>query len=229
MALTEPGKIITPWANAGLKNAIPDSANPVSGAAGYDLGFPPVTMTPPEAGGIPPQGQDFNGILNAVTTILRYFQAGGLPGFDAALATTIGGYTKGAIVIGTDGTTLWQNKLDGNTEDPNSGGANWVDAVLKILPKLAFSANDYIRIPDVAGGLIIQWGQMTQSVGSGTVTFPIAFPNSVMQVFVSGFSDAPVIATYQFPGTTGVFINTWNPNGTPTTVTITTSWFAIGY
>lgn len=195
MALTEPGKIITPWATAGLKNAIPAAANPVNGSAGYDLGFPPVTMTPPEAGGIPPQGQDFNGILFSVTEALRYMQAGGLPAFNSSLSSAIGGYAKGAILGSSNGTTIWQNIVDGNTGDPDAGSTGWVDAVLKFQPRRAFAVNDYIRIPDVPGGLIIQWGRISVPDGANDVTFtitwPIAFP-SVALAGVGGIAGSTV-------------------------------------
>ncbi|MFI0489777.1 MAG: phage tail protein [Yersinia sp. (in: enterobacteria)] len=49
------------------------------------------------------------------------------------------------------------------------------------LPKRSFAANDYIRIPDVPGGLIIQWG-IAHSLGANetrTITFPFAYPAGV--------------------------------------------------
>lgn len=125
MSVSEPGKIITPWAESGLKNTIPPAANPATGRAGFDQGFSAINMTAKEAGGIPPFGQDFNGIFYEVTNILRYMQAGGQPTFDAALATAIGGYPKGAMVLGSDGLTLWQSKVDSNSTDPNVDPANW--------------------------------------------------------------------------------------------------------
>lgn len=125
MSVSEPGKIITPWAESGLKNPIPPAANPATGRAGFDQGFSAINMTAKEAGGIPPFGQDFNGIFYEVTNILRYMQAGGQPTFDAALATAIGGYPKGAMVLGSDGLTLWQSKVDSNTDDPNIDPIKW--------------------------------------------------------------------------------------------------------
>lgn len=125
MSVSEPGKIITPWATSGLKNPIPPAANPATGRAGFDQGFPAINMTAKEAGGIPPFGQDFNGIFYEVTNVLRYMQAGGQPTFDAALATAIGGYPKGAMVLGSDGLTLWQSKVDSNTENPNVSPLDW--------------------------------------------------------------------------------------------------------
>lgn len=127
MSVPEPSKILTPWATSGLKNTIPAASNPVTGNAGYDQGFPAINMTPKEAGGIPPFGQDFNGIFFTVTEIIRYIQAGGIPTFDSSLAAAISGYPKGAIVLGADGVKLWQNQLDGNTTNPDAPGTNWID------------------------------------------------------------------------------------------------------
>lgn len=126
MSVPEPSKILTPWATSGLKNAIPATANPVTGNAGYDQGFPAINMTPKEAGGIPPFGQDFNGILFTVTEALRYTQAGGAPTFDAALAAAIGGYSKGAVVLGADGVTRWKNQTNGNSTAPETPSSGWV-------------------------------------------------------------------------------------------------------
>ena len=125
MSVSEPGKIITPWAESGLKNAIPAAANPATGRAGFDQGFSAINMTAKEVGGIPPFGQDFNGIFFQITEILRYMQAGGRPTFDAALATAIGGYPKGALVLGSDGVSVYTNRVDGNSSNPNSGGSGW--------------------------------------------------------------------------------------------------------
>ena len=120
MSVSEPGKIITPWAESGLKNPIPPAANPATGRAGFDQGFSAINMTAKEAGGIPPFGQDFNGIFYEVTNILRYMQAGGQPTFDAALATAIGGYPKGAMVLGSDGVAIYTNRVDGNGSNPTA-------------------------------------------------------------------------------------------------------------
>lgn len=188
MSVSEPNKILTPWATSGLKNVIPSAANPVTGRAGYDLGFPAINMTAKEAGGIPPFGQDFNGILNEITKILQFIQAGGTPSYSSSLSSAVGGYAKGAIVMSTNGGTLWQNTTNGNATDPDSGGANWVDLILKILPKRSFSPSDFIRIPDAPGGLIIQWGQLPCSSGpTTTATFATSFPSSCLGVIHSGY------------------------------------------
>lgn len=83
----------------------------------------------------------------------------------------------------------------------------------------SFGANGYQKLP---GGLIIQWGSST-SGATGTVTFPLAFPNSCASV-------------------TGTCVNTVGSVETLETVTITNTnfsfaigngtsfrWIAIGY
>lgn len=47
------------------------------------------------------------------------------------------------------------------------------------LPVKALSANGFIRIPDVPGGTIIQYGQVSKSISEGiqNVTLPTPFPN----------------------------------------------------
>lgn len=42
------------------------------------------------------------------------------PPFSADFAAAIGGYPKGAILLGSDGETLWQSTADANTTDPDS-------------------------------------------------------------------------------------------------------------
>lgn len=55
-------------------------------------------------------------------------------------------------------------------------------ALLKqLFPKRAFSANDFIRIPDVPGGLIIQMGVGTSYPDASVIqTLPTPFPNGLL-------------------------------------------------
>lgn len=125
MPISTPPKITTPWATSGLKNSIPAAADPVNGLAGYDQGFPAINMTPKTAGGIPPFGQDFNGILFDLTEAVRYQQAGGSFPYDSVWAAAVGGYPSGALVSRTDGQGFWRNTAPNNTTDPEAGGAGW--------------------------------------------------------------------------------------------------------
>jgi hypothetical protein len=99
-----------------------------AGFASLNDGFPPVTMTPIAAGGVPPFGQDTNGILKQITQVQQWQQAGGIWQFDATFVTAIGGYPAGAtlssrVVLGRQ----WMSTVDNNMTDPDSASAaNWV-------------------------------------------------------------------------------------------------------
>ena len=124
MALNRPNQLTTAFANAGLKNDIPQSATG-SNLASYEEGFPVITMQAIADGGMPPQGQDFNGMFYTLTDIARYAQAGGLYPFDKEFCTAIGGYPLGAILTSLDGAKLYINQVNGNTNDPNSNTNGW--------------------------------------------------------------------------------------------------------
>lgn len=189
MPVSEPSKYTILWAQSGIRFDIPAAADLVTGKAGFDVGFSSINMASEAAGGIPPWGQDFNGIFHSLTSAAQYTQSGGLPTFSNDLAAAIGGYGKGAILGGADGVTIWQNITDGNFDNPDLGGSGWVDAVLKILPKRSFSENDYIRIPDVPGGLIVQWfSAQSANMTTTSITLPVAFPSKILHVSASGYN-----------------------------------------
>ncbi len=131
MKLTDkPRQIAVPFASGTAdKNTIPNNATQETkekGNAAYDSGFPPLTMTAIAAGGIPPHGKDFNGLLNDITAAIRFSQAGGQYTFDSAFASSIGGYPRGAMVLSSDGSKIWWNTFDSNTTDPDgTSAAGW--------------------------------------------------------------------------------------------------------
>lgn len=161
MTIAKPTQVATPFANSGLKNSIPQSATG-SNLASLEEGFPAVTMAAVADGGTPPQGQDFNGILNQVTNQLRYAQAGGLYPYDSTFCTAIGGYPLGAILMSVDGSKLWQNQVAGNTNNPDSDDTNWTElcTVDTLTAGLASKAdvsalNGYLPLPGgtMTGGI----------------------------------------------------------------------------
>lgn len=125
MPISPPVQITVPFATSGLKNAIPASTNNVTGNAGYDAGFGAINMTTKTAGGIPPFGQDFNGIFFDLTTAIRFLEAGGAFPYNSTFSTAVGGYPLGALVSRTDGAGLWRNTIANNTTDPEAFGAGW--------------------------------------------------------------------------------------------------------
>lgn len=113
-----------PFATNGDKNPIPDTAG--GGSASFQYGFPQLTMTPINQGGIPPSGEDMNGILNHLDKHVVWQTAGMGYVYDANFAQKIGGYAKGAVLRSKDGLSLYTSTADANLTDPESAqAANW--------------------------------------------------------------------------------------------------------
>lgn len=124
----QPAKFLLPFAqNDSTRVEIPPtSADPTR--ASQSEGFPPLTGTPPEAGGVPPQRQDFNGAMNQVARIPWWSMLGGRYGFDATFATdpAINGYPLGAVLPAAAGTGDWISTVNDNTANPDTVGTGWV-------------------------------------------------------------------------------------------------------
>lgn len=119
-------------------------------------GFPPETFVAIAAGGIPPSGADFNGLLKQITAWNRW-QAAGVPAtFNAEFATLIGGYPKLTLLASTTPGKVYQSTAENNTTDPDSlSSANWVT----VAAAFGDEANWY-RLPN---GKIEQWGYVALS------------------------------------------------------------------
>jgi len=125
-----PLKWTLPFANGDTgKVEVPVTTTDPSRAS-LTLGFPPLTMQPIEAGGVPPQGEDFNGAMNQVARIVWWVMAGGRFPFDAAFAgdANVNGYPKGAVLPTTDLQGAWVSLVDNNTVDPNTSTTGWAPA-----------------------------------------------------------------------------------------------------
>lgn len=164
MALSQPKFLDIPFANSSNQRTdnIPNNDTTGVGNASWEQGFPPETMIQIADGGVPPRGQDMNGILNQICKILQYVQTGTLFQYNSAFAnsTNVNGYPKGALVLSTDKVTLWRNTVEGNKTNPDSGGAGWVN----------FLADLGLYLP-LAGGT------MTGQIKSTYASIPISFIN----------------------------------------------------
>ena len=120
-----PAQITVPFAQNGMKNAIPVSGSDTDANASFQQGFPPRTMSE-ESDAVAPSGQDMNGILNTLSLVCRYAQAGGVYPFSGTFAQAIGGYPIGATVRKASGSGRWRNTVAGNMNNPDTGGEGWV-------------------------------------------------------------------------------------------------------
>lgn len=74
----------------GDKNPIPDTNDGSKGLFSVEYGFPYVTQQPLAQGGIPPQRNDFNGVLNLLSKFIVYFQNGGVFAYNASMDYSVG-------------------------------------------------------------------------------------------------------------------------------------------
>jgi hypothetical protein len=130
-----PSKFAIPWGNSAASayiRSIPQNSQIgiTNCAASLTDGFPPLTFVPIGAGGCPPFGQDFNGILKQITQWSQWQAvSAGLP-WDSAFSTAIGGYPTLAIVqSNVMSGRLWFSVADNNTANPDSttvATTNWI-------------------------------------------------------------------------------------------------------
>ena len=121
--MPNPDLIPEPFAQDGDKNTIPLEraiADPVYRAS-WKAGFPPDTRLPKDVGGEPPDGLDFNGVLNILSQAVVFLQKGNAYQFDASLAP----YPIGALVRSNDDLTTFQSTIALNSNNPNSNMTGW--------------------------------------------------------------------------------------------------------
>ncbi|CAI3958676.1 hypothetical protein [Commensalibacter communis] len=119
MSITRPGPFLSKWAEKGKRFDVPDNgADIANGKADIQTGFPEITMKSVINGGVPPWGQDHNGILYQITQAIQWTQAGGVPTFNQDFVNKNGGYPAGSILQGDDVSKpwiLWISVQDENT------------------------------------------------------------------------------------------------------------------
>ena len=189
LAASAPALLPQPFAASAIGGTIRTIPNTTvdSTAASLALGFPIATFTPIPLGGTPPNGEDFNGILNWLSSINQWIQAGGQAFYNAAFSTSIGGYPNGALLMAAAMTNLWQSTVDNNTSDPDTGGANWTN------------------VPTLSGG-----------IPSGTiVSMGPTLPSGWMQVLNS--AAAAVSRTGAYAGIFGMWGTTFGAGDGSTT------------
>ncbi|MGJ3354630.1 phage tail protein [Providencia sp. Je.9.19] len=133
--MINPKLIVVPFAADGQKDEIPVTRDPTmpTQKATWDLGFPPATMLPESAGGLPPRGLDFNGIFNQISEMLVHFAKGGRIKFSESYAEEIGGYQKGAILQSDDETKDYQSLIDGNKVNFNTASSAQINDSWKLI------------------------------------------------------------------------------------------------
>lgn len=213
------------------------------GAASLTDGFPPLNFLPVGAGGVPPFGQDMNGILKQITQWSQWQGAGGLPTYDGTYASDIGGYPQGALIAGVLSGSWWLNLVDNNTSDPDAGGAGWIPLVTAVLPNAIFYVrtdgnNNNNGSANTAGSAFatiqgaLDYIRRTFGAPGRRITIKMGIPGTYDIVNVGGFASGLTIegdvgaqASYILAGANGMEVSssglvlkglTLNPGGAGT-------------
>lgn len=190
MSITIPIKIPVPFgfaAGAGeITTPIPTASQIgiVNGRASLHDGFPPDTFIPISTGGVPPFGADFNGILNEITSITQWQQAGGFFPYDSTFSTAISGYPVGAIIQAANYQGFWLNTTNGNTTNPDTGGAGWTSLVFEGLQAITVTtANVTVTQLQSAYPILVISGALT---GARSLILPAVVGQWIIQNNTSG-------------------------------------------
>lgn len=141
-----PTKFQIPFGNAaqpGYIRPVPQASQIgiTDGAASLSDGFPPLNFLPTGAGGVPPFGQDMNGIINQISAWCRWQAGGGAPMYDSTWAQAVGGYPVGSVVAATTAGGLWLCTAENNLTNPDQGGTGWIPIIYKLLAPKVYYVN----------------------------------------------------------------------------------------
>lgn len=122
----KPNIIKSPLCYAGDTRTIPQTTPAGTNQLSYESGFPLLTSTPIQAGGIPPDRLDFNAALNLLSTFIYYMQSGNQFVWSNQLD-----YNAGALVLGSDNAVYFCIKANGATspntvQNPLSAPSYWL-------------------------------------------------------------------------------------------------------
>ncbi|WP_423392811.1 hypothetical protein [Burkholderia sp. LMG 21824] len=139
-----------------------------NGAASLADGFPPLAFLAVNAGGVPPFGQDMNGLLNQITAGVQWEQVGGQPVYNATFANAIGGYPNGAVLQSGDGSGFWRNTVDNNKSDPDAGPASFTGSISGTTLTVTAVSSGTMQVGQILSGTGITTGTQILALGTGT-------------------------------------------------------------
>lgn len=197
--MAQPDLIPAPFAeNAtpGTIEPIPPLTPSVPQQATWSSGFPQVTMQPLAAGGIPPRGQDFNGVLNALSQHIFHMQGGG----QYKWSDDHGPYSIGDVLQSDDGLRSYVSVVDNNTDNFNTNpaaiGVSWLpwsggaaSELIAGLLKIATTAqaqagtNDASAMTPAKTGILFPFRGIQVYDTAGTYTWNV--PDGVSKVWVT--------------------------------------------
>lgn len=185
MPLVTPPSVVKPFAANAVAPYIqtipvPSQIPTTPGRASYDDGFPPLTMTNPTAGGVPPFGSDMNGVLYALSAWVAWMAGGMRATFNPDVASVMGGYPIGAVLQSVSNPAVsFYNVLANNTNDPDSVTTGWV----------AFSPTAQPTLRQVAAPAAGTYNNFALSTGVGFLDVD----TTAGDVVITGFDSSNVL------------------------------------
>lgn len=178
------------------------------GAASLHDGFPPLTFLALAAGGVPPSGKDFNGILYLLSAWIAFLAAGQKPVYDSTLQTDMSGYAQGATIQqSADLTATWTSNVAANVTNPDTGGAGWVSSK-QLYSNAALTGVNNVVLPgpsnylidvDASGGAITFTGFVAQRDGQ-EITFRKSDSSANAVGFANSSGSSSASNEMQLPG-----------------------------
>lgn len=206
--MKNPKLISKPFAQNGQKNVIPEKyeTSMESNQATWDQGFGQITMLPVSAGGLPPKGQDFNGILNQMCETIVHISKGGVFKLSADYATAINGYPKGAILQSEDEKKYYQSLIDNNKVNFNTASQDQIKTSWKLV--MTDDLLDQLSKKLESSAVVQSTGSSTASVMSQKASTDTFQPkgnyadksSTQAQVFNSAARSKTVIGSYSENG-----------------------------
>lgn len=182
--------------NATNKNTIQEERQPSQGVqdATLDDGFPLITMTPQDAGGIAPNGQDMNGALYAISSNMVHRQKGLRIQFDPTYAAKIGGYDQGCILASNDYTRDYISLIPNNLTDPNGSGTAGRWAIYSGAGSIASATASIAGIVKIVDNLSSTATDAALTANQGKVLSDRTQQATTTNVGISRFANASEVA-----------------------------------
>lgn len=182
--------------NATNKNTIQEERQPSQDVQDATLndGFPLITMTPQDAGGIAPNGQDMNGALYAISSDMVHRQKGLRIQFDPAYAAKIGGYDQGCILASSDYTRDYISLIPNNLTDPNGSGTAGRWAIYSGAGSIASATASIAGIVKIVDSLSSTATDAALTANQGKVLGDRTQQATITNVGISRFANASEVA-----------------------------------
>lgn len=201
-----PAKIPVPFASgAGASYIrtipIPSQIGINNGAASFTDGFPPDCFVAAGAGGYPPDGRDFQYILNILSQWVQWQNAGGRVAYDVNFCAAIGGYPNGAVLQSADTTGFWHSTADSNYSSPEVGSSSFTGSISGTTLTVTGTPTGTIAIGQVLSGTGITANTLI-TAGSGT-SWTVSISQTAASTTIAGTGGANWLP-YDFYGSAAV-------------------------